>query len=161
MDPADDDAILARLAAELADAVDRTLAGWVRRCVHERAEAWQPGSAAAWAGEAAAAGEAARVEVGTRVRALLELDVAEQRTGPLAVLRGAVPFPTQVLAAAGVPPVVRDEFQERAFPDDVYDLAPASFADVDPDLHEPGLVWGAAKAHVLLARRRAAEGPTG
>jgi hypothetical protein len=42
----------------------------------------------------------------------------------------------------------------RSFPDDVYDLTPASFADVDPALHEPGLVWGAAKAHVHLARRR-------
>jgi hypothetical protein len=59
-----------------------------------------------------------------------------------------------VLRAAGVPPVRRDEFAEHAFPDDVYDLAPASFADVDPSLHEPGLVWGAAKAHVHLSRRR-------
>ena len=61
----------------------------------------------------------------------------------------------QVLADAGVPPIVRDEFEERAFPDDVYGLAPASFADLDPALREPGLVWGAAKAHVVLARRRA------
>ncbi len=42
------------------------------------------------------------------------------------------------------------------FPDDDYDLTPASFGDLDPALHEPGLVWGAAKAHVFLARRRAA-----
>ena len=56
---------------------------------------------------------------------------------------------------AGVPAVVRDEFAERAFPGDVYDLAIASFADLDTALHEPGLVWGAAKAHVVLARRRA------
>ena len=48
----------------------------------------------------------------------------------------------------------RDEFAERTFPDDVYDLSPASFADVDPALHEPGLMWGAAKAHVILHRRR-------
>ena len=27
-------------------------------------------------------------------------------------------------------------------------------ADLAPELHEPGLVWGAAKAHVVLARRR-------
>ena len=79
----------------------------------------------------------------------------EQRTGPLAVIRTAVRYPTEVLAAAGVGPVQRDEFAERSFPDDVYDLAPASFADLDPALHEPGLVWGAAKAHVVLARRRA------
>ena len=42
------------------------------------------------------------------------------------------------------------------FPDDVYDLAPATFDDVSPDLHDPGLRWGAAKAHVHLKRRRAA-----
>ena len=36
----------------------------------------------------------------------------------------------------------------------VYDLAPANFADVDPALAEPGLLWGAAKAHVHLARHR-------
>ena len=47
----------------------------------------------------------------------------------------------------------RDEFQVRAFPDDVYDLTPATFADVDPALGDPGLEWGA-QAHVHLARRR-------
>ena len=50
--------------------------------------------------------------------------------------------------------MARDEVAVRQFPDDVYDLVPASFAEVDPELHEPGLVWGAAKAHVHLARRR-------
>jgi hypothetical protein len=88
------------------------------------------------------------------VRALLETDVDEQRTGPLAIVREAVVHPTGVLARAGVPPVVRDEHAERLFPDDAYDLTPGAFADLDPALHEPGLVWGAAKAHVVLARRR-------
>ena len=37
----------------------------------------------------------------------------------------------------------------------LYDLSPASFADLAPALKEPGLVWGAAKAHVHLSRRRA------
>jgi hypothetical protein len=59
-----------------------------------------------------------------------------------------------VLRAAGVPPIVRDEFDERAFPDDVYGLIPAAFADIDASLYEPGLVWGAAKAHAHLVRRR-------
>jgi hypothetical protein len=53
-----------------------------------------------------------------------------------------------------MPAVVRDEFDERAFPEDLYALTPASFADVDPALHEPGLMWGAAKAHAHLVRRR-------
>ena len=64
---------------------------------------------------------------------------------------------TQVLDAEGVAPVARDPFAQRQTPDDAYDLTPASFADIDPGLAEPGLVWGAAKAHVHLARRRRAE----
>jgi hypothetical protein len=54
-----------------------------------------------------------------------------------------------------VPPVGRDPDAVRRFPDDDYDLTPAAFVALDPALHEPGLRWGAAKAHVFLARRRA------
>ena len=67
-------------------------------------------------------------------------------------------YPTEVLAEAGVPPVVRTGVGRAAVPDDVYGLAPATWADIDPALHEPGLVWSAAKAHVVLARRRAEGG---
>ncbi len=85
------------------------------------------------------------------VVALLKADIDDQRTTPLALLRTAVRYPTEVLRAAGVPPVERDPIQTRLLPDDLYDLSPASFADVDPALAEPGMVWGAAKA---LAHRR-------
>lgn len=142
-------------AEALADAVDLTLPGWVVRSVNRVAHAWQPELGGRLGPDARAAASAASAEVGPRVRALLLADVDAQRSGPLALLREAVRYPTEVLANAGVPPVVRDGFTERAFPTDVYDLSPASFADVDPALHEPGLVWGAAKAHVVLARRRA------
>ncbi|MBV8160204.1 MAG: hypothetical protein JO265_04710, partial [Acidimicrobiia bacterium] len=66
----------------------------------------------------------------------------------------AVRFPAAVLAAAGVPPVRRDEQQERLFPADVYDLAPATFADVDPALADVALAWGAAKAFEHLQRHK-------
>ena len=89
-----------------------------------------------------------------RARQLLGTDIDAQAGNPLSVLRGLVGHATAVLAAAGAHPVARDEFSEHNFPDDVYDLTPASFAEIDPALHEPGLVWGAAKAHVHLARRR-------
>ncbi len=145
---------LAGYGTLLADGVCAALGPWVSRCVALRADQWRPGSAAPLAEAAAAAGERAAREVGQELRDLLATDVDQQRTGPLAVLRGAVRFPTAVLVGAGVPAVVRDEFLERAFPGDVYELAVASFADLDPALHEPGLVWGAAKAHVVLARRR-------
>ena len=75
-------------------------------------------------------------------------------TNPLAIVRGAVTHPTAVLLRAGVSPVVRDDFAEANFPDDIYDLSPAAFSDIDDRLHEPGLRWGAAKAHTHLRRRR-------
>ena len=147
--------LLAGYAGVLADGVCAALGPWVCRSVELRAEQWRPGAAEPLADAAEAAGDRAVREIGGRVRELLATDVDQQRTGPLAVLRSAVRYPTEVLAAAGVPPLARDEFAGRAFPDDEYDLGIASFADLDPDLHEPGLVWGAAKAHVVLARRRA------
>jgi hypothetical protein len=149
-----DEAALARYGAELAAGVVRALPAWVVRCVVERAEAWQPGLGPSLVDAAEAAGHRAALEQGAAVVALLATDVDEQTTGPLAIVRTAVVHPTGVLAGAGVPAVERDEFAERAFPGDVYDLAPASFADLDPELHEPGIVWGAAKAHVILRRRR-------
>ena len=35
---------------------------------------------------------------------------------------------------------------EKMSPGDVYGLEPAALADVDPELHTLGLVWGASKA---------------
>lgn len=94
----------------------------------------------------------ATTEVGAAVRRLLESDPDEQTTTPLAVIRTAVRYPTEVLIQAAVPPVARDRFAEQAFPDDIYGLTPASFADLDPDLADAGLAWGAAKAFVHKRR---------
>ena len=49
--------------------------------------------------------------------------------------------------------VVRDDFDERHEPDDVYDLAPRGVADLgDPELGPQLLAWGLAKSRVLRAR---------
>lgn len=149
-----DVAALARYATALADGVDAALPGWVERSVATRLAGAGRAADEDLAAAARRAGAAARDDVGAAVRALLARDVDDQPTGPLALLRGAVRYPTAVLATAGVPPLPRDEIDRRLHPDDDYDLSPASFADVDPALHEPGLTWGAAKAHVVLARRR-------
>jgi hypothetical protein len=149
------DANLVDYGRVLADAIDAAIPAWVVRSIEGRWRDWTGADAGADLLEAArAAGERAGAEVGPAARALLLLDVDEQRVNPLALIRRAVSHPTAVLRAAGVPPVMRDEFDERAFPDDIYGLTPASFADVDPALHEPGLLWGAAKAHAHLVRRR-------
>jgi hypothetical protein len=146
---------LASAAAVLADGIDAALPRWVVGCVERVMVAWHGGVPTEVRADATVAGEQARDDVMPRLRALLATDVDAQRGNPLELLRGAVRYPTEVLRRAGVPPVVRDEFAERAFADDVYDLTPASFAEIDASLHEPGLVWGAAKAHAVLARRRA------
>ena len=145
-----DAATLTELATALADAVEAALPAWVERSVERRV----PLLDASLRSAAADAGRRAAAEVGAEVRALLLTDVDEQRANPLALLRGAVRYPTEVLRGAGVAPVRRDEFAERSFPDDVYDLSPATWSDLDPALQERGIVWGAAKAHVVLARRR-------
>jgi hypothetical protein len=142
-------------ATALADAIEAALPGWVERSVARRAagagRAVDPDVARA----ASAAGVRARVEVGARVRRLLALDIDEQRTNPLSLLRDAVRYPTEVLRGAGVPVVERrDDFAIRAFPDDEYDLTPATWADVDPSLQDPGITWGAWKAYTHLSRRR-------
>lgn len=135
-------------ATALADAIEAALPGWVERSVRARLAGGGPEVDEATAG----AGRRAADEVGSAVRRLLEADIDEQPTTPLALLRGAVRYPTEVLREAGVAPVPRDPVQEQLFPDDVYDLAPASFADVDPSLFEPGIQWGAAKAFVHKQR---------
>jgi hypothetical protein len=138
----------------LADAVDAVLATWVVRCVHDIAVAWSGAVAPEVALGAEEAGQAAREEVGGAVRRLVEADLDDQHTTPLALLRTAVAYPTRVLAAAGVPPLERDRFAEEAFPDDPYDLTPANFAALDPSLADVGLAWGAAKAFEHKRRHR-------
>ena len=156
-DSPEDSAALASYVSALLDALDPAVAGWVERLVRRRWEQWRgetpPPELLA---RAAAAGADARHEVLGSMRDLLRSDVDAQRSNPLSILRRAVEHPTRVLREAGVPIVHRDPDAERRFPDDVYDLSPASFSDVDPALHEPGVAWGAAKAHVVLARRRRA-----
>lgn len=140
---------------QLLDAVDAAVAPWVNRCVRSVAAAQEitlTPDAERRIGEAA---DATRAEVRERLTTLLSLDVDQQRGNPLDVLRRAVVHPTALLRALGARPLARDEFAERMFPDDVYGLSPASFADVDESLTEPGIIWGAWKAKTVLDRRRA------
>ena len=147
MTRAEEEAQMAEAADLLARRVVGALPYWVDRCVRRFLPDIDPAVVAPHA-------QAAVDDVGERVRALLALDVEEQATSPLALLRTAVKYPTEVLAAADVAPVERSDFDRRAFPDDPYGLTPAAWADIDPILHEPGIIWGAAKAFTVLSRRR-------
>lgn len=152
----DDDEALARYAEELGDAAAVGLPRWVQRVAAERWNQWTGEPLPPELDDAVreAAGSAADAVI-EPLRTLLAMDVAEQRTNPLEVLRRAVAFPTRVLASGGMPEVERDADAVRLFPDDPYDLTPGSFGDIDEALHEPGIKWGAAKAHILKARHRA------
>lgn len=140
---------------DLVVTIERVVPSWLERCVVETAERQLgacPGSLRSDAGEMAA-----RVAPGVvaAVDELVSADVDEQRGNPLALLRRATRHPTELLGAAGVPAAVRDAFATERFPDDHYGLVPATWADVHPDLHEPGIRWGAWKASTVLRRRRA------
>jgi hypothetical protein len=133
--------------ADLAAAIDRVLAGWVVRSVRRFCDDLDLA--------ATAAGDEARRDIGERLRQLLETDLDQQRSNPLAILRSAVRYPTQVLIAAGVLGVLREPFVAEAFPEDIYNLSPATWSDIDPALQDYGIAWSAWKAHEFLRRRRA------
>jgi hypothetical protein len=133
-------------AEVLADGLEAAIPTWVVGSVKRIMMAWAGAVPPDVAEAAEIAGQRARSDTGTAVRALLMSDIDDQRTTPLALLRQAVKYPTEVLRSAGVPPVERDRFSVEAFPDDDYDLSPISFADVDPALADAGIAWGAAKA---------------
>ena len=139
---------LAEGARLLSEGIGRALSGWVVSAVESRLS--ELDSEVRQAAEAA--GAAAAAEVGAEVAQLLAADIDDQPENPLAVLRRAVSYPTEVLRAAGAAPAERDDFAVDRFPDDVYNLTPASFADIHPDLQALGLAWGAAKAFVHRRR---------
>jgi hypothetical protein len=150
----DDEARLRTLADLLADAVQEAVAPWLMAAAGRLAEV---------AGRTLRPDEMDRLErvaqttandVAPRVRRVLDADVDAGLGTPLAVLRDSTGSFTAALTGLGFEPVIRDGFERRNFPADVYDLGPATFADMDPSLHEPGLAWGAARAHVHLRRRR-------
>ncbi len=136
--------------------VERCGPTWVVASVTRLVDAWgrlDPEHRAATVAAAEAAAGPATERVVAMLRELFARDPAEQRTTPLQVVRALVAAPTDVLRSAGVPGVVRDAFEERAFPDDDYDLTPRTLGDLgDPDLGPQLLAWGLAKAAVLRAR---------
>jgi hypothetical protein len=147
---------LATAATAIVTGVEEALPGWVVREIDRIVDAWGRLDAAAVARTRAAAGPAGRAaaeRVGAALRELFALDAAEQTSTPLQIVRTAYREPTAVLAAEAIPEVERDDFHERAWPDDRYGLVPESLADLgDEDLGPLLLAWGLAKAAVLRAR---------
>lgn len=148
--------LLALRGGELYAAVAERLGPFVEACVVSRLADAFGGVSAEQAAAARTAGTAAADELLPILRALLEADIDAQETTPLAVLRRAVAHATTALEGFGVPPLRRDRFLEERFPDDRYDLLPASMGVLGPDVDDLALAWGAAKA---FAHRRRHLGP--
>jgi hypothetical protein len=159
-DPPDDEQHGLALLHEASDAilvgVERELSGWVERSVTRILDAWgrtPPDARERAERDAVEAGATATRRVVAELRALFARDPAEQRSTPLELVRHAYREPTAVLARAGIPPVERDDFAERAWPDDAYGLVVHGLGDLgDEDLAPMQMVWGLAKAKVLRAR---------
>ncbi len=162
---------LARLretSAVIVAGIETSLPGWTVAQVRRILDAWgraDHGVRRRAEIDAARAGPVVAARVGAELRVLFALDPADMRATPLEIVRTATREPTAILAAAGVPPVERDAFAERSWPDDRYGLTPATLGDLAPAGEPDGggelgplqLAWGLAKVGVLRAR---AEGPT-
>ena len=158
--PDDEARAFARLdesGAAIVAGVQAQVPAWAQAKVARLLDAWggtSPESRARADAEAIVAGRGAAGRIVAELRALFAIDPMEQGATPLEIVRTAYREPSAVLAAAGVPPVVRDEFDERAWPDDVYGLVPRTLGDLgDPELAPLHLAWGMAKAAVIRARR--------
>lgn len=147
-DPISDDDKLEQFAEQLLAGLQAHTAGWVSSVISARVLDTRVTELVE-----NLTGDIDRVLV--EVAQLLRADIDAQGANPLAIIRSLVPSLTQVLQNEGVAEVVRDPDAMRLFPGDVFDLTPGAFSDVHPELHMPGLAWGAAKAHVHLQRRRA------
>jgi hypothetical protein len=140
-------------SAAIVAGVERTLPTWVEARIAFIADAWGSLDVEARARLDARARDAAASttkRVVAELRALFATDAAAQRSTPLEIVRSAVREPTEVLAGAGIPAIERDEFEERAFPDDQYGLTPRTLADLGDEALGPlQLAWGLAKVGVL------------
>lgn len=149
---------LRRAIAELRGDVGRAVREWVIQSVRRMLEASGAGDDVVPEALERAESEA-RAATATAMQDLSSLDAESAlrpgSRGPLECIVALYPHPTRVLEEAGIPPVVRDEFEVRHFPDDVYGLRIRSFADLPGGdrLTELHVRWGVAKA-ALLRRSR-------
>jgi hypothetical protein len=150
--------LMAQGSARLIGAVHDLGGDWVVRAVTTLLDAWggiDDTARAQTIAAAHAAGTRAAARVARELAVLAEQEPRVQRATPLEVIRSLRYEATEVLRGAGVPPVARDPFDERAFPDDVYGIVLKSVVELardDETQAELGgalLAWGLGKARLL------------
>jgi F0F1-type ATP synthase membrane subunit b/b' len=149
----DPSALMAEAAGRIVAGVNAHAAEWVEQQVTLILDAWGRLDTAARTdalARARSAGEAARDRVVRELEELFAQAPRDQRATPLQIIRTLRREPTEILAAAGVPAVVRDEYDERSFPDDIYGIVPKAITELgDEELGGALLAWGVGKSRVL------------
>ncbi len=141
-------ALMDEAAAGIVEGVQRLGADWVVAAVRAVA-----GDERDVEKNARAAGEVATARVVAELQALFAEAPERQRATPLEIVRSLRREATVLLAELGVPPVPRDPYDARAFPDDLYGIVPRSLADLgDDDLGPLLLVWGTGKTMTLRGK---------
>ena len=160
----DDPELLERLRAaqdQIIAGVEIHLPAWIAGEVTRVLDAWGRLDPVEYRRAVSAApdlGERVTDRVVGQLRMLFALDVGDQRATPVQIVRSAYREPTDLLDALGIPGVVRNAFDERVEPADIYGLSPQSLADLgDFELGPTLAVWGIAKSRLLRARLNPAE----
>jgi hypothetical protein len=99
-------------------------------------------------------GELVTEEVSVLLFDLLRADIDSQRQTPLALLRAHSYAITDFLHSIDAPIPTRDPFDKEAFPADVFDIGPTSWADFGEEVSNAALRWGAAKAMAHRKRHK-------
>lgn len=148
-----DDATYRRYGESLRSAIAEALPQWLERQIELRIAPDTVSPA-----EAGDAIDRACAEALARIDELLDADIDRPISGPLELVRRSLGPVVDLLDRAAADEVARDPFDTDARPDDRYGLGPMSFLDLGAEVHEAGIAWGAAKAHLHLARRSRIDG---
>lgn len=140
-DSSEDDTRYAEIAASLLSAIDRALAPWVEQTLNARGLT-DPATVTATVA-------AVRAGALPDLEQLLAADIDRHRSTPLEILRRAATPMTEVLAAHGL------QRDPRALEDrDPFQIGPMTWSDLNEEVAEAGMTWGAAKAHIHISRRK-------
>lgn len=149
-------ALMEEAAPAIREGVERLAVPWVVRETTRLLDAWgrvDDATRARVLAQARDTGADATARVVAKLDDLFATDPAAMRGTPLEIVRTLRYEVTALLADAGVAPVERDIFEERAFPDDVYGVVPHSLAELgDAELGPMLMAWGLGKSMVLRAR---------
>jgi hypothetical protein len=137
----EDAARYSEIAAALFSTVDRALDAWVEHTLRSRGITDPPILAATVA--------SVRSRALPDLDELLAADIDQHRSTPLEILRRATAPMTEALRAQGMRPDPR-AMDER----DPFQIGPMTWSDLNAEVAEAGMTWGAAKAHIHISRRR-------